>query len=451
MKNSVYHTNPEIAGNSVSRHKFRQFYYVAIQLIIFILLSLYGCHKKKETDEKESSPEIWETLLQSEIYYCSPALSPDEKTVYAGTSYGFLQVNSNDQAFAALETSTGKVRWLLQLGTREVRSSPAIASDSSIFFTVEIHDPTNGLSLGDELWHVSTKGQKLWSYNINPTMVTLEIGQSAPAIGQDGTIYAAGDRLWAFNPEGSVKWTKFGPGNEALRNAPVIGNDGRVYFVTHNIPLTALNPGDGSAIWSCDLGVNDHCVASPAIGSDGKIYVSTQPGILYAVTYEGQVAWTFTLASAGFSGTFRSSPAIDEDGTIYFGINTGNPSSAFFALNPDGSLKWIFEPEDLPPDVPGDHFDIYSSPAIGSDTAVYFGQEFGRVYALNTVDGSVKNMVTTNSGITWSSPVIDSKGVLYITDLSGRVYAIQTDSKGLSQSAPWPKFRFDDQNSGRIH
>jgi outer membrane protein assembly factor BamB len=134
-----------------------------------------------------------------------------------------------------------------------------------------------------------------------------------------------------------------------------------------------------------------------------------------------------------------------------YGINTGNPSSAFFALNNDGSSKWIFEPEDLPPDVPGDHFDIYSSPAIGSDTAVYFGQEFGRVYALNTIDGSVKSMETTSSGITWSSPVIDSKGVLYITDLSGRVYAIQTDSEGLSQSSPWPKFRFDNQNSGRIH
>jgi outer membrane protein assembly factor BamB len=117
------------------------------------LLSLYGCHKKKETNEKESSREIWETLLQSEIYYCSPALSSDEKTLYAGTSYGFLQVNSKNQVFAALEASTGKVRWLLQLGKREVRSSPAIASDSSIFFSVEIHDPTSGLPLGDELWH----------------------------------------------------------------------------------------------------------------------------------------------------------------------------------------------------------------------------------------------------------------------------------------------------------
>jgi outer membrane protein assembly factor BamB len=236
-----------------------------------------------------------------------------------------------------------------------------------------------------------------------------------------------------------------------LRNAAVTGNDGRVYFVSHNIPLTAINPSDGSVIWSCDLGVNDHCLASPAIGKDGKIYVATNPGIVYAVSHEGVVVWTFSLSSAGFSGNLRSSPAVDNDGTIYFGINIGNPSSAFFALNPGGTVKWIFEPADLPPDVPADHFDIYSSPAIGSDSAVYFGQEFGRVYALNTADGSVKGMATIKSGITWSSPVINSRGELFITDMSGTIYSLRTQSKGLSKSAAWPKFRADNQNSGRMH
>ena len=238
---------------------------------------------------------------------------------------------------------------------------------------------------------------------------------------------------------------------EALRNAPVIGNDGTVYFVYHNIPLTALNPDNGSVIWTCSLGVNDHCFASPAIGADGIIYVATQPGLIYAISPDGQPVWTFDLASVGFSGTLRSSPAIDSEGSVYFGINTGNPSSAFFALNSDGTLKWKFEPSELPDDVPNTHFDIYSSPAIGSDGVVYFGQEFGRVYALRMSDGSLIGMANTNSGITWSSPAIDSKGVLYISDISGRIYALQTGSKGLDALAAWPKFRYDNRNSGRKH
>jgi outer membrane protein assembly factor BamB len=195
--------------------------------------------------------------------------------------------------------------------------------------------------------------------------------------------------------------------------------------------------------------VDDHCFSSPAIGADGNIYVATQPGILYAVSQYGQLLWTFNISSVGFTGTIRSSSSIDADGSIYFGLNNGNPSSAFFSLNSNGSLKWFFEPGDLPSDVPSDHFDIYSSPAIGSDGAIYFGQEFGRVYALKTSDGSLVAMTTTASGITWSSPAIDKKGVLFIGDLSGKMYAFQTGSKGLDPSAQWPKFRYDNQNNGR--
>ena len=227
-----------------------------------------------------------------------------------------------------------------------------------------------------------------------------------------------------------------------------MGSDGTVYFVYHNIPLTALDPEDGSVIWSCPLGVNDHCLASPAIGADGTIYAATNQGILYAVSPAGSIRWEFDIASAGFRGFLRSSPAVDADGAIYFGINYGDPVSALFAINADGSLRWIFEPSDLPPDVPPDHFDIYSSPAIGSDGTIYFGQEFGRVYALNPADGSIRWIVQTRSGITWSSPALAASGTLYISDLEGNCYAITTESRGLKASAPWAKFRANNRNTG---
>jgi outer membrane protein assembly factor BamB len=421
---------------------------------VIILFIFIACCKKKDVPNEEAKSILWETLLPAEIYYSSPVLSIDEKTIYIGTSSGLMGNHRTGQVFVAIDAATGKENWRLQLGMNEVRSTPAISSDNSIYFTVEVRDPANGNILGDELWHISAEGDLLWKYNINPFGLKIEVGQSAPAIGLDGTIYVAGDKLYAITPGGSFRWSALSSSPlspEALRNAPVIGEDGTVYFVYHNIPLTALNPDNGSVIWTCSLGVDDHCFASPAIGADGRIYVATQPGLLYAVSKDGQPIWTFDLASVGFTGTFRSSPAIDSEGSIYFGINTGNPSSAFFALNSDGTLKWKFEPSDLPDDVPDTHFDIYSSPAIGSDGVVYFGQEFGRVYALKMSDGALSAMVNTNSGITWSSPAIDRKGVLYISDLSGRIYAIQTGSKGLDTLAAWPKFRYDNLNSGRVH
>jgi outer membrane protein assembly factor BamB len=415
---------------------------------ISLTILITGC-KKKEVPAEEITPIVWKTLLPSIIYYGSPALSSYEKTVYIGTSTGLFGNHQPGQAFVAIDAATGSVKWKLELECSEVRSTPAVASDKSVYFTVEVRDPTFGTILGDELWHISEDGELLWKYDINPSRLTIDVGQSSPAIGLDGTIYAAGDKLYAVTPEGSFLWSFTGFMSEAMRNSPVIGKDGTVYFVYHNIPLTALNPQNGSVLWSCQLGVNDHCFASPAIGDDGRIIVATQPGIVYAVSQTGQIIWSFNLASAGFSGTLRSSPAIDSDGNVYFGINYGNPSSAFFALNSDGTLKWKFEPADLPSDVPNTHFDIYSSPALGTEGLVYFGQEFGRIYSLNKADGSLNKMVETKSGITWSSPAIDKNGILYISDLSGTVYALKTGSKSLDSVAPWPKFRYDNQNRGQ--
>ena len=418
-------------------------------LVVLLIFIIPGCKKDNPPAGDESLPKIWEATLPVEIYYCSPALSSDEKTVYIGTSAWLTSVHGTGNVFAAIDATTGDEKWNIPLGYNEVRSSPAVADDNSLYFSVELRDPGNGLVTGEELWHVSPDGNILWKYNINPSGLTTQVGLSVPAIGADGTVYIAGDKLYAITPEGILKWTAFSTTTESLHNSPVIGEDGTVYFVFHNIPLTALDPDDGTVKWSCPLGVEDHCFASPAIGPGGNIYVATQPGLLYAVSPAGQIIWTFDLESVGFTGIFRCSPAIGSDGSVYFGINTGNPSSAFFALKNDGTLKWKFEPSDLPDDVPDTHFDIYSSPALGSDSTVYFGQEFGRVYVLKTTDGSMAGMAETKSGITWSSPALDSKGILYITDLSGALFAFQTTSKGLDTKAYWPKYRCNNQNSGK--
>jgi outer membrane protein assembly factor BamB len=422
---------------------------IAVALTLSVVA---GCRKEtKPVHEGPNQPTriLWTFKASPAVYYGSPALSADETTVFFGTSLGFLAPPAVDHSFLALNAADGSVRWRYPLGAGQVRSTPAVAADGSIYFVIQGHNPTPDSLAADVLCRLSASGRLLWSYDINPTGVTTEVGQSAPAIGTDGTVYVGGDQLYAIRPDGSLKWRAFEPTNEARRNSPVVGRDGTVYFVYHNVPLTALDPDSGSVIWSCPLGVNDHCFASPAIGADGTLYVATQPGIVYAVSPAGRIDWEFNISSAGFRGVLRSSPAVDTDGAIYFGINYGDPCSALFALNRDGSVRWIFQPSDLPADVPPDHFDIYSSPAIGSDGTVYFGQEFGRVYALDPADGSVRWIQTTPSGITWSSPALASDGTLFISDLEGNCLGIRTESRGLKTTAAWPKFRHDNRNTGR--
>lgn len=391
---------------------------------------------------------VWTYDAGPAVYYGSPALSPDESTVYFGTSLWLTATPSREHALVALNSASGALRWRWELGGAEVRSTPAVGDDGSIYVVLTGRSPTPDSLAADVLCRLTPAGALAWSLDINPARLTTEIGQAAPAIGADGTIYVGGDRLYAVRPDGTIRWTAFDLSWESRRNAPVIGADGTVYFCFHNIPLTALDPETGAIRWQVSGVSQDHCFASPAIGADGTIYVGIQPGIVYAVAPDGQLRWQFDIASAGFSGFLRSSPAVAADGTIYFGLNFGNPSSALFALTPAGAVKWIFEPSDLPGDTPRDHFDIYSSPAIGSDGTIYFGQEFGRVYALNP-DGTLRWIEPTRSGVTWPSPALAADGTLFIADISGRCFAIRTDSRGLQAGAPWPKFRGGNQNRGR--
>lgn len=413
-----------------------------------LLALLTGCGGDDGGGAPQPDPRLlWTFQASAPVYYGSPALSPMGETVYFGTSCARFGAWETDHAFYAVYVHDGVVRWTFSLGSQEVRSSPAVGPNESISFLTQERDPTGATVLRDWLYNVMPDGQLNWKRVVNPAPRGMDVGLSAPAVGPDGSVYVAGDSLYAWTSYGDLRWKKLGTGVEDLRGSPVVGADGTVYFVFHNIRLTALDPADGDTLWTRPLGVNDHCFASPALGADGTIYVATQPGLLYAVSSAGQIAWVFDAASSGYPCVFRSSPAVAADGTIYLGTNQGDPASVLLAVNPNGTLKWAFEPADLPDGVPAEHLDIYSSPAIGADGTVHFGQEFGRVFAVSP-DGAYLWHAVTNQGITWPSPVIRSDGRLLIADLSGTLYAFQADSQGLQAGSPWPRYRHGNGGSG---
>src|SRR4029077_8498420 len=103
----------------------------------------------------------------------------------------------------------------------------------------------------------------------------------APALGADGTIYAAANGVKAFNPaDGSVKW--FVAGSNSVTStyfaSPVIAHDGSVWSVFwstsgRNQSLRAFAPADGHGLaQSPDLGTYPISCA-PSIASDGTIYL----------------------------------------------------------------------------------------------------------------------------------------------------------------------------------
>ncbi len=232
------------------------------------------------------------------------------------------------------------------------------------------------------------------------------------AVGGDGTIYlASNDWFYAFKPNGERKWPQpfqMQYNDEKSYSAPAIGADGTIYFGAEGTALDhsgqgrlyALNP-DGTLKWRYDVPGRRPIRSSPAIGADGTIYVTTkaywegtapeprQPALCLALNPDGTLKWSYEIAPSEWIPVAQdsySSPAIGADGTLYFGAET----TFIYALNPDGTLKW------KEPFYNGIN---WSSPAILPDGTLYIGGNrsdettvsLGRFVAIRTDSPGLSN------------------------------------------------------------
>ena len=117
-----------------------------------------------------------------------------------------------------------------------------------------------------------------------------------------------------------------------------------------------------------------------------------------------------------------ASVTIGPDGTIYVGANNSN----FYAIDPSGQQKWLYEAER---ELAG----IWTTAALSADSStLYFGANKGGIYALNARDGSLKWKFPIFASV-YSSPALDARGTLYTGSTVGHVFAIDTATgQGLS-------------------
>ncbi|MBI5872106.1 PQQ-like beta-propeller repeat protein, partial [archaeon] len=289
------------------------------------------------------------------------------------------------------------------------------------------------------MFHGNLKHTGLSPYNtshVNGTVKwTFEAGgaiESSPAIGADGTIYVGShdNKLYAINPDGTVKWQFIVGDPEYLKewdnwkgilSTPAIGSDGTIYFTSISDFLFAINP-DGTEKWRFSIAMTSDSWSSPAIGPDATIYIGSARkysegakadieigGKLYAIKSDGTEKWNFPLGS-----DVNSNPAIDPDGTIYVG-SWHEGVGRIYAINSDGREKWYFKTEKW----------IESSPAIGPDGTVYAGSYEGNIYAINS-DGTEKWHFKTGDGVS-ATPAIGKDGTVYIGSWDYNFYAINPD------------------------
>jgi len=372
------------------------------------------------------------------IALVASALVPLARAQLASSPWPMFQHDPQHTGQSQFDTSSniGGVKWtsigdgfVILVNSSPVASSPALASDGTIYVGGQ-----NGLNA------INPDGSQKWVSGGNPVV-------SSPAVGADGTIYF-GDfngSLDAINPDGSVKW-EFNT-HDTIVSSPAVTNDGTIYIGSLSGNFYAIN-SDGTQKWV--IATDDSVAASPALAADGTIYqqlVLSNIGGLYAINPDGTLKWVFS-AAGGFAAPWSS--AVGADGTIY-APNAGDNGGALYAINPDGTQKWVFNVDFWAGGSPavGTGGTIYLSrqaPVMGADGTIYARGD--NVYAINP-DGSQKwvfipqsctgrpryclyainpdgtqkwQFFAGNAGA--SSPAVGADGTIYFGQNSGEFYAL---------------------------
>ena len=188
-----------------------------------------------------------------------------------------------------------------------------------------------------------------------------------------------------------------------ISTSPTISIDGTIYCAQGN-HMYALYP-NGTLKWTYPTWETT-IGSTPAIDENGTIYLGTWDCALWAFNPDGTVKWR----RGGLGGEIASSPAIGSDGTIYFGTMRDN--GQVIALDSGGHLKWQYFTG----------YWIVSSPAIGVDGTVYIGSGDHYLYALYP-NGTLRWRFQTGNDI-HGDPSIAPDGTVYITSYDGYLYAL---------------------------
>jgi outer membrane protein assembly factor BamB len=289
----------------------------------------------------------WTYANRSNHFWSTPALGAN----------GLLYVQS-DGELRAFDTSSKpnppqRLRWSSPTAEDGFRSSPLIGFDRMVFMAGPSGDPSGQIYAFD-----ADEGTPKWTFPSGGT------NDASPVLTLDGdlVIPAVSGLVYGLTAKGEQRWSiPFSEGGSVA--SPVTGPDGTVFLGTFDGTLYSIDPTTGA---SQSIKIANE-ILSLAIDAEGTLYAGTQSQII-AITYSAGWhpdwrKWVFPISNIqkGVSGI-----AIDAEGTIY--VN----AEKLYALNPDGTLKWIADSIINP----------VNSPTIAADGTLYVQDVDGTLYAV---------------------------------------------------------------------
>ena len=275
-------------------------------------------------------------------------------------------------------------------------------------------------------------GTIIWSFETGDGI------EAGPVIVADGTIYVASHDgyLYAVNPDGSEKWrfsagepfwdSHYGGQYKSMMATPAIDDDGTVYVYSSDHHLIAVN-SNGTEKWRYHIVWMPDFWSSPAVGDDGTIYIGSARDDetdfvagLYAINPDGTLKW---IHDEGTGVT--TPPAIGSDGTIYIGAatpsedKTQEDTGKILAISPDGEQEWRFDVE----------LWVEGASTVGPDGIIYAPTKEGDIYAISPQGNEIWRF-STGDGVS-ASPAIGSDGTVYVGSWDCYFYALSPDGEQL--------------------
>lgn len=319
-----------------------------------------------------------------------------------------------------------------------IRSSVLVGNNEDVFVTAE----------GGRLYGLSSQGEKLWGWSTFYS-TGAEV-RSSPTLGSDGTIYFGDSRgkLHAVNSFDGLPAPGHWPAdvtNTSIVVPPIIGRDRTIFVAATDGHIYAYDP-EGVRLWKSPDNIGSVMVGMAMIEKELTVtlptgdvrsttavvlYIVSNNGLLYAMAgADGSLLWSYPL-----TGPLRSGPIVGPDGTIYVGTSTG-----LIALNEDTDaftprLRFVHVT----------NRDV-GTPVIDSNEVIYF------------MAGKTLHAINPNNTPNWKYDLDDEAdgpltitrdGALIVADNDEKIYAIETGSVGLNPQQ-WPTFQRNSRHTGRL-
>jgi outer membrane protein assembly factor BamB len=217
---------------------------------------------------------------------------------------------------------------------------------------------------------------------------------------------------------------KFDSSGVILGNALLVGSEDGYIF--------AIELGDdrGRNLWEHgqeDGYAGGYVNSSPAVSEDGGvIVVAARDQHLYGFAPSGAKAW-----STPVDGQMLASPVIAPEGHIYVGVSRAprgqRPSGRLVSIDGNShKIRWEYAAEGP----------VESTPVIGDDGLVYFGDNGGAIHALDA-SGGVKWKANVEAAVRSAGAILRPRRLAFGLD-NGTLVALECPSGGLAP-AGWPK------------